>query len=105
MTIILEIGSKNYADDSLSIKMALSHLESLVGCYNGYVKSEPSSKFGWTFFRLVFKPDLQCGIEEKFFDMITRYPGNDNSQKFAKFMSDYFMSKRCNGITVKLVTD
>lgn len=104
MNIILEIGSKNYADDSLSIKMALSHVESLVGCYNGYVTSEPSSKFGWTFFKLAIKPDLQHGIEEKFSDMIDKYPGNDHSQKFVKFMSDYFASKRCN-VTVKLVTD
>lgn len=104
MNVILEIESKNYADDSLSIKMALSHMESLVGCYNGYVASEPSSKFGWTFFRLAFKPDLQNGIEEKFSDMIAKYPGNDNSQKFTKFMSDYFTSRKCN-VKVKLVVD
>ena len=36
MNIVLEIGTKNYADDLLSIKKALSHMESLVSGYNGY---------------------------------------------------------------------
>ena len=103
MSVVLEIGSKNYADDSLSIKKALSHMESLVNTYNGYVKGEPSSKFGWTFFTLGFKPALQDAIEEKFSSMITKYDDKYNSQKFAKFISDYFMSRGCD-IKVKLVT-
>ena len=70
-------------------------MESLLGCYNGYLLSEPSSKFGWTFFKLSFKPNLQNGIEEKFSDMIAKYDSNDQSQKFAKFMTDYFISRGC----------
>ena len=95
MNIVLEIGTKNYSDDLLSIKKALSHMESLVGGYNGYVLSEPSSKFGWTFFKMAFKPNLQTGIQEKFSDMIERYQTNDHAEKFAKFMTDYFTSKGC----------
>ena len=95
MNIVLEVGSKNYVNDLLEIKKALSHMESLVNGYNGYVLSEPSSKFGWTFFKIAFKPDLQNGIEEKFSDMIIKYQGNDNADKFAKFMTDYFNSKGC----------
>ena len=95
MNIVLEVGTKNYVDDLLSIKKALSHMESLVSGYNGYVLSEPSSKFGWTFFKLSFKPNLQNGIEEKFSDMIAKYDSNDQSQKFAKFMTDYFISRGC----------
>ena len=101
MDIVLEIGSKNYADDLLSIKKALSHMESLVNGYNGYVLSEPSPKFGWTFFKLRFKPNLQNGIEEKFSDMITKYQTNDQTEKFAKFMTDYFVSKGCD-IKIKI---
>ena len=51
MDVVLEIGTKNYLDDLLTIKKALSHMESLVDGYNGYTLSEPSSKFGWTFFK------------------------------------------------------
>ncbi len=96
MNIVLEVGTKNYVDDLLSIKKALSHMESLVEGYNGYALSEPSSKFGWTFFKLSFKPNLQNGIEEKFSDMLVKYPLGDQSQKFAKFMTDYFISRGCD---------
>jgi len=96
MNIVLEVGTKNYADDLLSIKKSLSHMESLVGCYNGYSLSEPSSKFGWTFFKLSFKSELQIGIEEKFSDMIEKYQWTDQSQKFVKFIADYFLSRGCD---------
>jgi hypothetical protein len=96
MNIVLEVGTKNYADDLLLIKKTLSHMESLVGGYNGYILSEPSSKFGWTFFKLAFKPNLQNGIEDKFSDMIEKYSSNDQPQKFANFMNDFFISKGCD---------
>jgi len=96
MSMVLEIGTKNYLDDLLSIKKALSHMETLVSGYNGYAVSEPSSKFGWTFFNLSFKPILQNGIEEKFSDMIAKYQKNTQQEKFAEFMIDYFNSKGCN---------
>lgn len=96
MDIVLEVGTKNYADDVFSIKKALSHMETLVSGYNGYVLSEPSTKFGWTFFKLAFKPNLQVGIEEKFSDMINKYRWVDKSEKFAKFMEDYFNSRGCD---------
>ena len=102
MSVILEIGTKNYSDDVLAIKKALSHMESLVAGYNGYIISEPSSKFGWTFFKLAFKPNLQEGIEEKFSDMLAKYRWSDKQQKFAKFMTDYFNSRGCD-VKVKIV--
>ncbi|QLH07512.1 hypothetical protein [Nitrosopumilus ureiphilus] len=101
MNVVLEVGTKNYADDLLSIKKSLSHMESLLGCYNGYVLSEPSTKFGWTFFKLAFKPELQTGIEEKFSDMIEKYQWSDQPQKFVKFVTDYFLSRGCN-VKIKL---
>ena len=103
MNIVLEIGTKNYADDLLSIKKSLSHMESLVDGYNGYILSEPTSKFGWTFFKIAFKPNLQNGIQEKFSDMIIKYKEHDAVEKFAKFMTDYFASKGCN-VKIKIST-
>ena len=102
MNISLEVKTKNYVNDLLSIKKELSHMESLVGEYNGYTLSEPELKFGWTFFKLSFKPNLQNGIEEKFSDMIAKYERNDQPQKFAKFMIDYFHSRDCDAI-IKIV--
>jgi len=100
--VVLEIGTKNYVDDLLSIKKALSHMESLVGSYGGYAISEPSSNFGWTFFKLAFKPNLQNAIEEKFSDMLAKYRLGDSSQKFANFMTDYFASRGCE-VKIKTV--
>jgi hypothetical protein len=102
MDTIFEVSSKNYDDDLLLIKKSLSHMETLVGCYNGYALAEPSSKFGWTFFKLSFKPNLKNGIEEKFADMLNKYRLNNASQKFTKFMTDYFQSKGCN-IKIKML--
>ena len=102
MSIVLEIGTKNYSDDALAIKKAMSHLESLVGGYAGYIISEPSTKFGWTFFKLAFKANLQTGIEKEFSDMLQKYRWSDQSQKFAKFMEDYFNSRNCK-VKVKIV--
>jgi len=96
MNVILEVGTKNYDNDLLVIKKSLSHMESLVGRYHGYTLYEPSSKFGWTFFKLAFKSNLQNGIEEKFSDMIQRYPSSDHAEKFANFISDFFISKGCD---------
>jgi len=96
MDYVLEVGTKNYDNDLFLIKKAMSNMESLVGGYNGYILSKPSSKFGWTFFKMAFKPDLQNGIEEKFSDMIIKYQANDNAEKFAKFIEDFFISKGCD---------
>ena len=101
MNTVFEISTKNYGDDLLVIKKTLSHMETLVGSSNGYTLSEPSSKFGWTFFKLSFKPNLQNGIEEKFADMLNKYHLNNQSQKFTQFMTDYFKSKGCN-IKIKI---
>ncbi len=77
-------------------------METLVGGYNGYTLSEPSSQFGWTFFKLSFKPNLQQGIEEKFADMLSKYRFKHQPQKFTQFMTDYFQSKGCN-IRIKIL--
>ncbi|AJM93321.1 MULTISPECIES: hypothetical protein [Nitrosopumilus] len=96
MTITLEISTKNYSDDSFNIKKALSHMETLTGGYNGYVFSEPTENFGWTFFKIAFKPELHNGIVEKFDDMLSKYRSSTQEEKFAEFMKDYFASKNCD---------
>ena len=102
MDTVFEVSTRNYGDDLLLIKKTLSHMETLVGSSNGYAFSEPSSKFGWTFFKLSFRSNLQNGIEEKFADMLNKYRLNTQSQKFTKFMTDYFQSKGCN-IRIKML--
>ena len=101
---MLEVGTTNYADDRLSIKKALSHMESLTGGYNGYSLGEPSARFGWTFFRLSFRDGLQAGIESEFSEMIARYRSGGANEKFAEFMADYFASKGCK-VRISVVPD
>ena len=103
MNVVLELSTKNYLDDLLCIKKHLSHMESLLNCYANYTLSEPSSKFGWTFFKLEFKSNFQISISEKFSDILAKYQLNDETGKFTKFMSDYFVARGCN-VKVKLVT-
>lgn len=102
--MIIEIGTKNYSDDRLKIKMAMSHMESLLSAYNGYVLSDPTEKLGWTFFQMALKPELEMGIEQKFSDMMNKYTWSNPSDKFAKFMADYFNSKGCK-VKVSVVPD
>jgi len=100
---ILEISTKNYSDDKLKIKLALSHMETLVGSAGGYLLDEPNTNFGWTFFKLTIKPDLHDRIEKKFGDMMDKYRWSNQSEKFTKFMKDYFSAKGCD-VQVKFVS-
>ena len=98
MITIIEIGTTNYEDDNLTIKKALSHLQTACHVTDSYMISKPTSKFGWTFFQLSLKPHFNSSLENKFADMIQKYRGK-NEEKFIKFMSDFFESR---GAKVKL---
>lgn len=102
MGTTFEVSTKNYDDDKLRVKMALSHIETLCGCPNGYLLSEPYSKFGWTFFKIAIKGEFEDAIQNKFGDMIEKYKWSNPTEKFTKFMTDYFASKGCN-IRIKAI--
>ena len=73
----------------------MSQLEALTGNYNGYVLGQPSSRFGWTFFKLSIKPEMENSLRSTFSDMLGRYTSGNVDEKFTRFMSDYFESKGC----------
>ena len=101
MTITLEISTKNYDTDYLNIMKAMSHLQTLCEKHGSYVFSEPTSKLGWSFFKLSLKNDLSNTIEEKFTDMIANYNGKRN-EKFTRFMTDFFASRGSN-VKLKII--
>jgi len=101
MTTIFEIASTDYKDDIFRIKKALSHLQTTCEITDGYLLSEPVSKFGWTFCKLLLKPAFSMNIEKKFADMIQRYKGK-NEEKYTDFMQDFFLARECK-IKLKLV--
>ncbi|NIP62189.1 MAG: hypothetical protein GWN01_16105 [Nitrosopumilaceae archaeon] len=102
MVYTFQLETTNYEEDRLLVKKALSQFESLCDAYNGYLLSEPVSKFGWTFFKLAMKPPLEMCIEKKFEDMLNKYRWSSQSEKFTRFLQDYFDSKGCS-IKVKLI--
>jgi len=87
---LFEIGTTNYSDDSFNIKRAMSHIQTQIHTMNSYVFSEPTSKFGWTFFKLAIKSDLRMGIEQKFTDIIQHYRIKKTRRKIYKIYVGLF---------------
>ena len=92
MTYYIQIGTTNYDDNRLLIRKALGKLESKCQVSDGYLLGEPMSKFGWTFFDMVLKPNLHFSMEENFADMIKKSKGSKPTEKFIDFLSNYFES-------------
>ncbi|MXX20701.1 MAG: hypothetical protein F4Y82_04470 [Cenarchaeum sp. SB0665_bin_23] len=93
---VLQVGTKDYATDVVLLKKAMSQMESLLSAYNGYALSEPTSKFGWTFFNMAFRTDMQQKIEGRFGDMINQHRWGNSDEKFTKFMQKYLHARGCN---------
>ncbi len=98
---VFEVSSTDFLEDKRLINNALAEMASQFGLSNDFVFGEPTSRFGWTFFRLWIKPNLQDAISKKFDDMIKRYKGKPE-EKFTFFIADYFASKGCK-TKVKIV--
>ena len=96
MTYYIQIGTTYYDDNRLLIRKALGKLESKCQVSDGYLLGEPMSKFGWTFFDMVLKPNLHFSMEENFADMIKKSKGSKPTEKFIDFLSNYFESNDCN---------
>ena len=96
MTYYIQIGTTNYDDNRLLIRKAWGKLESKCQVSDGYLLGEPMSKFGWTFFDMVLKPNLHFSMEENFADMIKKSKGSKPTEKFIDFLSNYFESNDCN---------
>jgi len=82
----------------------MDNLSEVCKIKNGYELGKPVSRFGWTFIKLLMKPNLEQAIEEKFSDMIKKDKGSKFEEKFTNFMSDFFESRECK-IKLKLAKD
>jgi hypothetical protein len=99
---VFDVSSTDYLEDKRLINNALSDMAAQCGAQNDFEFGNPTSKFGWTFFKLWVKPSLQMQIEAKFSDMIKKSKGSKHEEKFVNFMSDYFQSRGCK-VKIKLV--
>lgn len=92
---IFEISSTDYVEDKRLINNALSDMAAECGTPNDFEFGKPVSRFGWTFFKMLIKPNLQHQINYKFYDMIKKAKGSKPEEKFTNFLSDYFNSRGC----------
>jgi hypothetical protein len=99
---VYEVSSVDYLEDKRLINNALSDMAAQCGLQNEFEFGSPTSRFGWTFFKLWLKSNLQFQINEKFYDMIKKSKGDKPEEKFTNFLSDYFQSKGCNA-KIKLI--
>jgi|TARA_B110000014_G_C19785257_1_gene408164 hypothetical protein len=102
MTYYIQIGTTNYNDDILLLRKAIGKLESECQVTDGYLLGEPMSKFGWTFFDLILKPNLHLSIEDEFADLLKKSKGSKPQEKFINFLSKFFESNDCN-VKLKLI--
>jgi len=96
MSTILEISTTNFENDQINLKQSMEDLQKLFHITDGYFLSEPTSKFGWTFFQILIKPILFIKIQKEFQDMIKKSNGRGKEEKFINFLSDFFNSRGCN---------
>lgn len=99
---VFDVSSTDYLEDKRLINNALSDMAAQFGMQNDFEFGTPTSKFGWTFFKLWIKPNLQQQIEIRFADMIKKSKGSKHEEKFTNFMSDYFLSKGCK-VKIKMI--
>jgi len=102
MTYYIQIGTTNYDDDRLLLRKAIGKLEGKCQVTDGFLLGEPMSKFGWTFFDLILKPNLHLSIEDEFADIIKKSKGNKPAEKFIDFLSNFFESNDCK-VKLKLI--
>lgn len=98
---IFEVGTTDFLEDKRLINNALSDMAAQFGIQNDFTFGEPTSRFGWTFFKLWIRPNLQNAINQKFDDMIKRYKGSPD-EKFTFFIADYFQARGCK-TKIKLI--
>ena len=103
-SIVFEISTTKYETDRELVTLVMKDLQSSCGVTDGFLLSDPVEKFGWTFFKILFKNELLVGIQEKFGTQIMNTKGNAFQEKFSDFVTKFFESKNCK-IRMKLVED
>ena len=101
---IFEISTTKYEEDIKLIQVAMTKMAAICNIVSGFKFGEPTSRFGWTFFKMFLDQELYVGIEGEFSDMIKKCKGHKPDEKFVNFLSQYFESKGCN-VKVKMVND
>ena len=94
-SIIFEISTTKYETDRELVTSVMKDLQTLCGVKDGFLLSEPMEKFGWSFFKILFKNELLTGMQEKFGTQIMNTKGKAFQEKFTDFVIKFFESKNC----------
>jgi hypothetical protein len=102
--VTVEIATTKYATDRELISLAMESLQSLCGIKDGFLISDPMERFGWAFFKILFKGELFLAIQQKLANQISISKGKKFDDKFINFLINFFEYKNCK-VKVKLVED
>ena len=103
-SVIFEVSTTKYETDKELVTLVMKDLQSSCGVTDGFLLSNPVEKFGWTFFKILFKNELLAGMQEKFGTHMINAKGKAFQEKFTDFVTKFFESKNCK-IRMKLVED
>ena len=94
-SIIFEISTTRYETDKELVASVMNDLQTSCGVSNGFLLSNPMEKFGWTFFKILFKNELLVCMQEKFGTQIMNTKGKAFQEQFTDFVTKFFESKNC----------
>ena len=100
--VIFEVATTNYENDIKLVSSVMEELQSLCGVTDGFLLSNSVEKFGWAFFKILFKGELLSGMQQKLADQIMNSKGKKPDEKFTEFITKFFESRNCK-VKMKLV--
>lgn len=101
-SLVFEISTTKYETDKELAISVMKDLQTLCGVTEGFLLSNPVERFGWTFFKILFKNELLAGMQEKFGNKIMDSKAKAFQERFSDFVTKFFESKNCK-IRIKLV--
>ena len=104
MVYVLEFSTTKFVEDQILVIEVMNNVQKLCKLSDCYAVSEPTSKFGWTFFSIAINSNLYLAISQEFNDMIKKAKGNKPEEKFGNFMSNFLESQGCK-IRVKFADE
>lgn len=102
--VTVEIATTKYDTDRELISIAMERLQSLCGIKDGFLISNPMERFGWAFFKILFKVELLLAMQQKLADQIAISKGKKHEDKFISFLINFFEYNNCK-VKVKLLED
>ena len=102
--VTVEIATTKYQSDKELVSLAMESLQSSCGIKDGFLISDPIERFGWAFFKILFKGELLFAMHQKLADQITISKGKKFEDKFVNFLMNFFEYKNCK-VRIKLVED